>query len=186
MKAATRRIGSVMRMTVAPALLVIGLALATLTSSAANASTGSAKTHMRYCMTVIAKVGRGEATSRVISHRCSSRHAPGSLRPAGTSHTASQTVLVIFFQNEGYTGQTDTVYGDSGPCDTAGYSLPNLTLAEYYTNGISSYQLYSNCKYASYWTETNFNGSKKTGVKGNQSYVGALFNDKIYSMRVWA
>jgi hypothetical protein len=185
MRATTKGIGAVTRTTLAPALVVIGVALAMLSTSAASASTGTARSRMLYCMTVIAKTGAGQATSRVISQRCSTRHATGSLLPAGVSPNAS-TVLVIFFQNEDYSGLTDTVYGASGPCDTAGYSLPNLALAEYNTNGISSYQLYSNCQYASYWTGRNFTGTKRTAYKGNNRYVGAVWNDDLYSMRVWA
>src|SRR5215469_4061932 len=83
-------------------------------------------------------------------------------------------------------GLWDTVGGRNGPCDTAGYGLANLTLANFNVDGISSYTLHSKCKFASYWTGVNYTGHKRSGRKGNAPFVGAIWNDDLHSMRTWA
>jgi len=106
-------------------------------------------------------------------------------RAAGGALPADETLLVTFFQDADYRGLWDTVGGHDGPCDVAGYSFSNLTLTNFNVNGISSYQLFNNCRFASYWNETGFQGDKRSGVRGNNRYVGAPWNDRVLSMRVW-
>ena len=98
---------------------------------------------------------------------------------------ADLTLLVTFFQNDRYGGAWDTVGGRNGPCDTQGYSFSNLTLTNFDVNGISSYQLTNQCRLASYWNETDFQGDKRSSVRGNNPFVGAPWNDRLLSMRVW-
>jgi hypothetical protein len=97
-----------------------------------------------------------------------------------------ETLLVTYFQNEGYRGLFDSVGGHNGPCDVHGYGFTDLTLVNFIVMGISSYKLFSNCKVASYWNETGFTGRKRSGYKGDNRYVGAPWNDQVFSMRTWS
>ena len=184
-----RRLSAICTSAAASLAAVTALAL----PASAQAATGltGVRSHSetaapRYCFTLVAKVNPPTAKSRVVSQTCSSTHAPGSLLPAGVAVPRQAALLVTFFQNEDYGGLWDTVGGRNGPCDTAGYGLSNLTLANFNVNGISSYTLHSKCKFASYWTGVNYTGHKRSGRKGNAPFVGAIWNDDLHSMRTWA
>jgi hypothetical protein len=162
---------------------LLSVPLGSVTASAVSASTRPAA---RYCFTEVAKIHPPQPATRVVFQTCSSKHARSSVLPAGVKRIQQTTLLVTFFQNEDYGGTWDTVGGKDGPCDTAGYSFSNLTLTNFNVNGISSYQLNNNCKVSSYWNETNFQGAKRSGYKGNNRWVGAQWNDQLLSMRTWA
>jgi len=49
---------------------------------------------------------------------------------------------------------------------------------------ISSYRLNGNCRVADYCQGTNYSGSKRTGYRGDNWFVGASWNDQLFSMHV--
>jgi hypothetical protein len=167
------------------ALSALAASGAPASASAATAGHATARSAENYCIIEIAKLRPGQATSRVILDECSTRHAPGSTLPAGVS-TQSLTKLVTFYQNVDYTGASTSVYGSAGPCDVSGYGFSDLRAENSAVHGISAYRLYNNCNWASYWWGTNFSGAKNGPIQGNNRYVGARWNDHLYSMRVWA
>jgi hypothetical protein len=161
------------------------LAAAPVSASAATAAHAAARSTQVYCVTEIARIHPGQAASRIVLDKCSTRHAPGSDLPAGVNVTG-ETLLVRFYEDVNYKGRHDTISGADGPCDTIGYQFPNTVAKNNKIGGISSYKLYNKCQFASYWTRTGFRGLKNPAVPGNNRYVGANWNDHIYSMRTWA
>jgi hypothetical protein len=163
------------------------LAATATTQASAAAVTPSIRPAMRYCFTEIAKIHPPQPASRVVVQTCSRQHAPGSLLPAGLSpRLAALTPLVTFYQNRAYTGLSDTVSGANGPCDISGYGFSDLRFVESDVLGISSYKLHNNCQISNYWYNTNFKGHGHGAVTGNVRYVGATWNDHLWSMRTWA
>ena len=154
-------------------------------ASAATAGHATARSAQEYCVIEVARIRPGEAASRVILDKCSTRHAPGSNLPAGVN-LGSATRLVTFYQNANYTGRSTSLYGGDGPCDVIGYQFPDTRPQNTAVRGISSYRLHHNCQFASYWYFTNFHGGKASGIPGNNRYVGNRWNDHVWSMRVWA
>jgi hypothetical protein len=135
-------------------------------------------------LTVVERIKPGQPETRVVSRTCSNRHAAGSVLPEGVAVPALLTLLVTFFQDLNYVGAWDTVGGQSGPCDSSGYGFSNLSLVNFNVDGISSYQLNNNCHVADYWTSTGYTGTKRSGYRGNNRYVGASWNDNLLSMKV--
>jgi hypothetical protein len=184
-----------MKRFVAAVALIVGtvtLATAPALSASAAPRMGSAvqPRAIKYCYTEIEKIHPGQAASRVISRTCSDRHSPGSVLPLGVTArglaSKRQTLLVTFFQDSGYRASRESLGGSSGPCDVAGYSFSDLTGVNADVHGISSYQLFNSCRFASYWTGTGFTGSKRSGYPGNNTNVGVPWNDHLYSMRTWS
>lgn len=168
------------------AVAVAALAPFALPGSASAAVNGAHQSHkVRYCLTEVAKIHPPRPATRVIGRICSDRHEPGSVLPIG-ANMRQETLLVTFFQNEDYGGSFDSVGGHDGPCDIDGYGFSNLTLTNFNVNGISSYKLFSNCKISSYWDETGFTGNKRSSFRGDNRFVGATWNDRVFSMRTWS
>jgi len=171
------------------AILAAGVAALTVavpvSASAATAAHAAARSPQVYCLTEIARIHPGQAASRIVSQKCSTTHAPGSDLPAGVK-VASETLLIRFYENVDYKGLHDTISGADGPCDVVGYQFSNTTSKNNKIHGISSYKLYNKCQFASYWNRTGFHGQKNGPIQGNNRYVGANWNDRVYSFRTWA
>lgn len=169
-------------------LAAAGLAALTVaapvTASAATATHAAARSQ-QYCLTEIARIHPGQAASRVVRTVCSSTHALGSDLPAGVNVTG-ETLLIRFYEDVDYKGLHDTISGADGPCDVVGYQFSDTKAKNSKIHGISSYKLYNNCQFASYWSETGFHGAKNPAVPGNNRYVGTKWNDHLYSIRTWA
>jgi hypothetical protein len=155
------------------------------------AASGRQAATYKYCYTVIAKIDPPKPASRVVSRGCSSQHAAGSVLPQGVTIPATEAPLVTFYQNEGFTGSSDTIYGDNGPCDASGYGLSDLTYEnDWVIGGISAYQTHSSCWGQKYWNHTSGWSPYTTPCKTftnswEVSYVGAACNDDLYSMWLW-
>jgi hypothetical protein len=86
-----------------------------------------------------------------------------------------------------YSPAVDTLYGDWGNCDAAGYGFSDLTYEnDVIVEGISSYQTYCGCNGQHLFSQTNYNGD--CGIFGHATVVDVPWacNDRIYSMRVYA
>lgn len=154
----------------------------TFQGSASATATGAHQSHkVRYCLTEVARINPSEPTTSIIGRICSDRHDPGSTLPAGTD-MRQETLLVTFYQNVDYGGLFDSISSQNGGCNAAGYSLPDL---KGIGGGITSYQLFNRCDFATYWTGVGFTGRKHTH-KGNDPNVGAPWAGHLYSMRIWA
>ena len=88
-------------------------------------------------------------------------------------------------------GNSDTIYGDNGPCDASGYGISDLTYENNWViDGISSYKTHSYCWGQQYWKTTSGWSPWTTPCKTWTDtwevwYVGAACNDQLYSMWVW-
>lgn len=150
------------------------------------APAATAQDHLaKYCYTEVARIHPHSPETRVVSQTCSNGHLPNSVLPDNIKQPSTKTLLVTFFEDEDYLGAWDTVGGDSGTCDSSGYGLSDLTLANFNVNGISSYRLNGKCTIASYWNQTNYQGQGRINYRGDNFFVGAPWNDDLYSMKVW-
>lgn len=152
------------------------------------ASPASAATHVspqaapaKYCVTVVQKQRPNSSAAVIVSQTCSANPAAKQL-----SVDATETLLVTFWQNGGYGGFSDSVYGKDGGCDTSGYSMSDLTGVELDVAGISSYKLFNNCGVAQLNDEPYFEGTFSPLLYGNQSQVPGAFNDNVWSMHVYS
>lgn len=132
---------------------------------------------IQYCTTLL--MGP-KNDSREASRTCSTdRSAAKLLAPA------TYTALVTFFEDANYVGYYDTIYGQYGPCDAAGYGFSDLSGAEFAVNGISSYYYFNSCNTQGLYTGTYYGGVASNTLYGDRAYVGDTWNDNTYSMRVW-
>lgn len=186
-------------------LMAVGVSLALLSPAAASASTppppAAAAISGSYCFTEVAPIAPGSRELGVVSRTCSDTPAaPGSKLPAGMAQTsestatptgensaaASMDLLVTLFEHDFFRGRYDTLGGRFGTCDTAGYGFSDLRLANFNTGGITSYIPNGACKYTSYWNGLNYTGAARINFNGSNRFVGATWNDNMYSMKIRA
>lgn len=156
---------------------------AVLWTPAAFAATVS---NVNYCLTMVAPSQPGGRDLRVVSEICSDTPKTNTVLPTGVAIPAATQLLVIFHENIDFQGRFDTVAGQEGPCDAAGYGFSDLTLVNFNVGGISSYEYGagSNCHVATYWNQTGFQGTARVNFIGNQPFVGATWNDDLFSMKI--
>jgi hypothetical protein len=135
------------------------------------------------CVSLATPAHPGSTQLKIVSTTCSrDKNAESPARIPATT-----VPLVTFYQNYNYNedeiGLSDTVYGQFGNCDGAGYGFEDLSDVELAVGGVTSYRLFSNCNKALYYDQTGYSGNF-TGHSGDNPNVGASFNDKIYSMTV--
>jgi hypothetical protein len=188
-------ISAILAAGVAALIAAAPAAASAATASAATASHGTTAAHavtaaratrapQRHCVIVVGGLSQGQATSQVVDE-CSSTHAPGSTLPAGAD-TRKLTLLVQFYEGVNFTGPHVALYGSAGPCTAAKYIFPDLRTVNGEVGGISSYRLFNNCRFASYWRNIDFRGPKKGPVPGSNRYVGGLWAGHLWSMKIWA
>jgi hypothetical protein len=177
---------------VAATLLAIpATAFASTGNSSETSHADTAAKGTQYCITVIAKINPPQPASRVVSRTCSTQHAPDSVLPKGVKVAATESELVTFYQNEDYTGNSNSVYGKNGICDGNGYGLSDLTYEnQVVVGGISSYKTHSECWGQQYWDHTTGWDPWTTPCKTftdtwEVPFVGAQCNDDLLSMYVW-
>lgn len=155
----------------------LGLALlATLSTVAVGpsaASAASAKQAARHCAIVIEKLQPGDHESRVVSRECADD--AGKLRMARAA-----TLLMTWYKDLWYEGESTKVYGQDGPCDANGYGISNVGAgAAHWNDSISSYKVFNNCIWSRSYTNINYGGSCLQSLY-NVDWVG-LHNDQISS-----
>ena len=131
----------------------------------------------KHCVTIIEKVPGQGSKSRVVSNDCTT----GS---TSLAVPADSVPLITFWQNDNYSGWSNTVYGKSGPCDSEGYGMSDLSVVQINVDGISSYTYDSNCDEQRYYDGLYYGGDWRTNFL-DQPYVGDLWNDNLWSMQVW-
>jgi hypothetical protein len=147
--------------------------LVTVSAGVTQAASASTPTPQN-CAVLISKAPNPQSDSPVVSTTCS----------AGTPVVpAESTLLVRFYQHANYGGLNTAVYGDSGPCDSAGYRLPDLGFANALVGGISSYRVYSNCNYTKICNGLPGDNYYCSGYRcWDAAYVGDLYNDRVLQM----
>lgn len=165
---------------IAAIIVAIGI-LAAPSSMAAGLSKSQFATH---CTTVIERINPNQAASRIVSQQCSDDPNAAILKPSATD-----TMLVTFFRDANFQPQnqnTDTIYGTSGPCDSTGYAISDLSYSnDVVVGGISSYYYWNNCTSQIYWNGLYETGASKSNTD-DCAYVGNTWNDVVYSMKLWS
>ncbi|MBN9748553.1 hypothetical protein DMP23_47035 [Amycolatopsis sp. A1MSW2902] len=151
---------------------MLGTALAA-PAAAADAGSGGA----RHCVEVVQKKLPGETASRVLSRTCADSAAK-LVRPL------DDPLIITFWEDAGYEGDHVEAYGDSGPCDAAGYGFNDMS--DILDGGTSSYKLAGGCTVAEYFSDTYLEGSFSGLIYGDQSIVTGGWNDNIGSMSIHA
>ncbi|GAA1616205.1 hypothetical protein GCM10009789_82770 [Kribbella sancticallisti] len=142
-----------------------------LSSFALAASPANAVVPRENCVTMVEKT---ESREKILSARevCGTKEDLSKI-------TSEQSLLVTWYEHANFQGRSNPVYGDFGPCDWEGYTIPVIGM---WSAMISSYDLYGTCNWATYW-DPDGNNSGSRG--GDQWYVGDFFNDRIWKMKVW-
>jgi hypothetical protein len=133
-----------------------------------------------YCVIVLKKVDPVTRTSPEVARSCAKDAAAvASLVPVASVR------LVRVYQNTNWTGVWVDVWGQDGPCDSAGYRLSDLSDANWQVGGISSYRVYNACWASVTWDATGGAGHASPNHCFDVSYVGAGFNDRVGAIWVW-
>ncbi|WP_394834375.1 hypothetical protein LVJ94_48535 [Pendulispora rubella] len=106
----------------------------------------------RHCRVVLEKLEPGETESRVAADECVADEKDFTLNPAAS------TLLMIWYEHPYFGGESRAIYGNAGPCDSAGYGVSDVG-ANWYSR-ISSFKGFNSCnditafvgtKYTGYW-----------------------------------
>lgn len=140
-----------------------------------------------YCTTIVDRDDATKVTS-IVSRTCSKDRDDPRLNPdqqQGVAASAARAILITVFEDAGWIGYYDNVYGQDGPCDSSGYGFTDLRALNAYVNGITSYYYYNNCDAQQYYTSTYYGGTRSAVRYGDRYNVGSPWNDHLWSMRVW-
>lgn len=157
------------------ALSVVGVA------SAAPPSSGPVPepAQKQYCTTVLDRDPLTKETF-VVSRECS----PDKNSPILAAPT-SAVALITFFEDAGWIGYHDSVWGNDGPCDSTGYGMSDLIAMNLNVAGISSYYYFNECDAQRYYYLSYYGGTASPVRYGDRYFVEDPWNDHLYSMRVW-
>lgn len=159
-----------------------GVAVTTLAIVVATPADAESETRISanpsHCVTVVAGLEPGVSHSKILSRACApSTEAANLQRP-------EDPLVVVFWSDENYTGDSEEVYGDSGPCDEEGYGFNDMS--DILDGGTSSYTLHGGCTQAEYFSEPDMEGTWSKLIPGNQTIVPGGWNDAIGSMSIHA
>ena len=96
------------------------------------------------------------------------------------ARAADVVALARYYQDAGWDGINQDVYGAFGTCDREGYTF---TVSGWWADNLSSYRVFGNCYYS---TVTNWWGNTRYGAIGDQWYVGDAWNDDVVRFRTWS
>jgi len=147
----------------------------------------------QHCDIVVAKLQPGQTTSDVISRDCGDNEDDSNTFAAASGKRA---LIMTWYEDAGYGGGSQKIYGDDGPCDDAGYGIPNVGVYDDITwpfggwnDTISSFKTWNYCNHAAAYEHENYGGrcddwydpgAAGLGVK----YVGDKMNPMITSFYV--
>lgn len=172
-------------------LLIVGAAAASLTAvgtSNAGASTLTAASSgsQKHCVIVVDRPAARNGISPEVYHYCSNSPRDPRLNVVGRQVTTqtgpnvilSTALLMIWWQNASYTGNSTDIYGASGPCDSAGYKItPN----SYWKVNLSSIQ---GTAYCTHVTLTNRALNYAQGFTLPAHYFGTSLDNNVGIVQV--
>jgi hypothetical protein len=164
-------------------LLAPILAAGTATAAPVGNGTGQQAGAKRHCITVVDRIQPRGPQVRVVSKQCTDDPIAQPL-----ALPRAEYLIATFYEDSGFQGASDEVWGDEGPCDSVGYGFSDLSDVLdgwVWDGGISSFTLNSGCNASLIYDDYNFTGNS-TGTGPVVPFVGQSFNDNIYSMRTWA
>jgi hypothetical protein len=155
------------------ACLFVLAPMAATSPAFANTSHPASVTH-KNCQIVLDKLQPGETTSKVLSSQCTTANQP-LVAPAASA------LLMTWYVNISYGGDSTTIYGKAGPCDSAGYGIGYV--GDAWNDTISSFKVWNNCNYTSAFANKNYGGACQK-YNANVPFVGSALNDEISSFWV--
>lgn len=144
---------------------------------------------VEHCVTVIDKVRPGEHESRVIERHCTTN--PDEAK-AQAARLPVPWLLVTYWDGEFFDGDSDSIYGYSGPCDVSGYGIPDTG---YLRDRISSYRTFGTCNRSRVYKVAHYAGAMtrsfpfaEVDVNDLGKFCGKFensFDNCVRSMWVW-
>jgi hypothetical protein len=124
-------------------------------------------------------------THCVLSLRRSGRPTARCGAAADTREARAGTLLMTWYADAGYGGDTTDVRSVDGPCDTAGSGVSDIggTLGWSWNDAISSFRTFGGCAIVQGFDGNRYAGESRTWV-GDQRYVGDDWNDRVSSLVV--
>jgi hypothetical protein len=144
----------------------------------------------QHCAIVVAKAQPGQAASDVISRECAD--SEGDLERHGR-FSSSRVLIMTWYSDAGFSGESEKIYGDEGPCDDLGYGIPNVGVYDDiqwpfggWNDRISSFKTWNYCNHATAHQHENWGGREETWHDPDAAglgveYVGDSMNDQITS-----
>ncbi|GGU20237.1 hypothetical protein [Lentzea flava] len=157
---------------IVPFGLLVG---ALLSTTAAPAEAAAAQ---KYCVVVTS------ADKQSTKMTCDSLDNSAKLQAATAM---ASTKLMTWYDNADYNTWNGYIswYGNFGTCDSSGYVVDlDATNFTAWRNRISSFEVHGACGYTVGYLQDHNPNSPSNGYKGNTSWVGEEFNDRINRFRV--
>lgn len=106
---------------------------------------------------------------------------------ARTRAARSGTLLMTWYADSGFTGDSTDIRDGAGLCDAAGYGISDIGafLGPGWNNAISSFRTFNNCAVIQGFDGSAYGGDNHTWL-GDQKYVGDEWNDRISSLLMHA
>jgi hypothetical protein len=104
---------------------------------------------------------------------------------AETREARAGTLLMTWYADPGYGGDTADVRSIDGPCDAGGSGVSDIggALGRGWDHAISSFRVFGSCAIVQGFEDNRYAGETRTWV-GDQRYVGDDWNDRISSLVV--
>ena len=95
------------------------------------------------------------------------------------------TLLMTWYRDAGYAGDSTDLRSDDGPCPAAGAGVADLggVLGPARSAVISSFRVFDGCAFVEGFAAVRYAGASRTWT-GDQPYVGDDWNDRIASLVV--
>ncbi|MGW3965174.1 hypothetical protein ACWED2_35525 [Amycolatopsis sp. NPDC005003] len=150
-------------------------------SATAAAAADFSRPKVQRCVTVLARLAPGEKVSRIVERHCDSVSSADS---AHAPEAASSVLLLQYWKDDWFTGDSDTIRGSDGPCDEAGYGVPDVGSLH---DSISSYRTFGTCSGLRGYVDEQYGGmsmlDKETALSGRN--VPDFFDDRLDSFWVF-
>lgn len=104
---------------------------------------------------------------------------------ADTREARAGALLMTWYADAGYGGDTTDVRSTDGPCDTGGSGVSDIggALGRSWDHAISSFRTFGDCAIVQGFENNRYAGESRIWV-GDQPYVGDDWNDRISSLVV--
>lgn len=155
--------------------LIAGTAALASPATAAPAAGSEAPT--KYCAKLLAEQKSATQASEVLRESCSSK----SMAEAREGlHAAGATKLMRWYSDGGYKGRMQAnIYGNDGPCDSAGYGFEP---SDDWKDSLSSIRGYNHCDKLRL---TNIAGTYSKPFTLPESFGDEIYNNNVGYVKVW-
>jgi hypothetical protein len=147
----------------------------------------------QHCAMVVSKLRPGQAASDVISRACAATEEE---LDKSAALSADDVLIMTWYSDAKYEGDSEKIYGDAGPCDDTGYGIPNVGVYDDiewpfggWNDMISSFKSWNYCNHVTAYEHENWGGREESWHDPNAAglgveYVGDNMNDAITSFWV--